>query len=249
MISASNELYGGKLAKLTYLSLADNSMSSVEDGVFTGLTSLLTLQLQGNRLTAVDSGLFKGLLMLSYLDLSENLLFSLDEDLFKDLKNLKHLRLDYNSIYYIPSNLFSELKALTFLKINNGVGDNALTDIGPKAFPAISPDFIKLQLGKSFSCKARSDYRNLLKFTDDFCTLVPGVVQSFKTFLKNNSGEGEGLTPGSRGQQSGGDERSTPGARDQSGEGEISNAGVAVPICVQVGVLALCLLVSLLGLC
>ncbi|XP_063902125.1 leucine-rich repeat-containing protein 15-like isoform X4 [Zophobas morio] len=325
----NEELYGGKLAKLTYLNLAHNSIRSVDNEVFAGLTSLLTLELQGNQLTTVDRQYFVGLEMLSYLDLSENflvslekdlfkdlknlkhlclngnhihdippnlfsglkaltfldlsknllvslekdlfkdlknlkhlclngnhihdippnlfsglkaltfldlsknLLVSLEKDLFKDLKNLKHLRLDYNSIYYIPSDLFSELKDLTFLKINNGVGDNAITDIGPKAFPAISPNFIKLQLGKSFSCKARSDYRNLLKFTDDFCTLETGTVQSFKTFLKDNSRENEGLTPGLRG---------------QSGEGEISNAGVAVPICVQVGVLALCLLISFLGL-
>jgi Leucine-rich repeat (LRR) protein len=226
------DLFSG-LKALTFLDLSENLLVSLEKDLFKDLKNLKHLCLNGNHIHDIPPNLFSGLKALTFLDLSENLLVSLEKDLFKDLKNLKHLRLDYNSIYYIPSDLFSELKDLTFLKINNGVGDNAITDIGPKAFPAISPNFIKLQLGKSFSCKARSDYRNLLKFTDDFCTLETGTVQSFKTFLKDNSREDEGLTPGLRG---------------QSGEGEISNAGVAVPICVRVGVLALCLLISFLGL-
>ncbi|XP_063902124.1 leucine-rich repeat-containing protein 15-like isoform X3 [Zophobas morio] len=222
-----------ELKALTFLDLSENFLVSLEKDLFKDLKNLKHLCLNGNHIHDIPPNLFSGLKALTFLDLSKNLLVSLEKDLFKDLKNLKHLCLNGNHIHDIPPNLFSGLKALTFLKINNGVGDNAITDIGPKAFPAISPNFIKLQLGKSFSCKARSDYRNLLKFTDDFCTLETGTVQSFKTFLKDNSRENEGLTPGLRG---------------QSGEGEISNAGVAVPICVQVGVLALCLLISFLGL-
>ncbi|XP_061192819.1 slit homolog 3 protein-like [Saccostrea echinata] len=78
--------------------LFGNSISTIEENAFNGLSSLLRLGLSFNRITAIEGNAFNGLSSLSSLYLSNNSITTIQENAFNGLTSL--------SILYINGNPF-----------------------------------------------------------------------------------------------------------------------------------------------
>ena len=96
-------------------------MSTLPEGVFSGLTALETLELGNNDLQALPAGLFSGLTSLETLALGHNDLEELPAGLFDGLINLGSLTLNYNLLTALPDELFSDLTKLKTLWLNNNL--------------------------------------------------------------------------------------------------------------------------------
>jgi len=69
-------------------------------------------------LTAIDEGAFTGLTSLSALDLSSNQLTTLPEGLFEGLASLSRLELTLNQLTTMPAGLFTGLTSLSALDLS-----------------------------------------------------------------------------------------------------------------------------------
>lgn len=109
---------GGELNNLSWISLSDNSITSISENAFIGLTNLNCLYLNNNKLTILN-GFVKSLTNnLKHLDLSDNLIAEIEKDVFKDLCSLQVLKLEMNKLTSIEHEWFSNLKDLTFLNLS-----------------------------------------------------------------------------------------------------------------------------------
>jgi hypothetical protein len=86
--------------KLQNIQLSNNTLGTVDLGVFVNLTSLQVLNLSGNSLDEnwIKSGIFRGLHSLIILDLSSNHISKIDGGLFQDLNALQVLNLGFNQV-------------------------------------------------------------------------------------------------------------------------------------------------------
>ena len=107
--------------------MSDNDLTSLDAGLFSGLTALTTLWLQRNDLTSLDAGLFSGLTALTTLWLQRNDLTSLDAGLFSGLTALTTLWLQRNQLTSLPDGLFDGLTALTTLTLFSNSADLSIT--------------------------------------------------------------------------------------------------------------------------
>ena len=112
------------------LSLARQSISTLQSGDFHGLTALNGLNLHDNWLTSLPTGLFRDLNAASWVRLSQNRLTEVDENAFSGLQNLGALNLDSNNLKTIPSELFAAHTILHTITLDN----NELTTITAGAF-------------------------------------------------------------------------------------------------------------------
>ena len=110
--------------------MAFNDLSSLDAGVFSGLTALTRLDLNNNGLGPLDAGLFSGLTALTKLYLDHNDLSSLPDGVFSDLTALSVLYLNHDDLSSLDAGLFSGLTALTDLYLNN----NALGSLPEELF-------------------------------------------------------------------------------------------------------------------
>ena len=129
------------------LTISGNSVTSLQEGDFAGLTNLGHLIITGTRLTTLPLNVFNGLDTISSINLYNNNQFNslpedifqpvrrllaaitiqntqlttLPEDLFDGMTNLEFLYLDNNQFTSLPVNLFDGLSLLTsvFLSGNN----------------------------------------------------------------------------------------------------------------------------------
>lgn len=83
---------------LTELNLSNNTIKSLPNGTFSGLTKLEVLILKDNFITAVDEFSFKGLDNLKILDLSNNQILELPTNILLLLKQLEKLNLENNNM-------------------------------------------------------------------------------------------------------------------------------------------------------
>ena len=148
---------------LSMLTLANNSLSSLDQTLFDGLSSLEKLDLSGNRLTSsqISKRLIKDLVKLTefylnhnqlthfqesenlfatvketlkVLKLNNNKINNLSKQIFKPLKNLIELDLSYNEIKTLDESTLAGLKRVEHLLL----GNNNLQTIHEKAFDPCS---------------------------------------------------------------------------------------------------------------
>jgi len=83
---------------LKTLNLANNRLTTLENGCFDGLTALQRLYIENNQLTTLQNGCFKELTALHILNLDNNQLSTLPNGCFDGLTALKWLYLSYNQL-------------------------------------------------------------------------------------------------------------------------------------------------------
>ena len=123
------------LLLLEYLSIADNGLTSLPDGIFSDdLTYLRYLKLNDNELTSLLEDVFDNLAGLRSLDLSSNRLAELPEGVFDNLTNLTSLSLDSNRVGEWPEGVFDNLSSLTSL----GLGYNGIEQVPDGLFDGLT---------------------------------------------------------------------------------------------------------------
>ncbi|KAK5650937.1 hypothetical protein RI129_001966 [Pyrocoelia pectoralis] len=106
-------------ARLSYLNLSFNSVSSLNSFSFKDMQSLDYLYLQNNLISDIPIGCFKNLDSLAVLDISTNNIYQLRVGVFEGLDLLKSLNISNNKISYIDETVFHPLDHLTELNISN----------------------------------------------------------------------------------------------------------------------------------
>ncbi|XP_059141628.1 leucine-rich repeat-containing protein let-4-like [Physella acuta] len=113
------------VSKLRHLRLADNALSSLQHGSFSGLGDLKMLDLAHNIIRRVDTHAFSGLLNLEVLRLDENDLYQLKREWFLSLTSLQRLHAGKNLVAWLENDTFNKLSRLQHLDLS----DNSLRDI------------------------------------------------------------------------------------------------------------------------
>ena len=126
-------IFGG-LDSLQRLEMPGNTLSTLREGVFSQLSSLTWLDLRNNGLTALPEGILSGLANLETLWLNGNSLTELPEDTFRDLSRLADLNLGSNSLTALPKGIFDGLNALQALKLH----ENSLMELPGGLFLELS---------------------------------------------------------------------------------------------------------------
>lgn len=83
--------------KVSFLSLTEDEIESVEPGAYKNLTKLEKLIMRHNKLKVIQRGVFTKLPLI-VLSLSDNLITTIEDSTFEQLPNLKKLHLDSNKI-------------------------------------------------------------------------------------------------------------------------------------------------------
>ena len=110
--------------------MSENSLTTLPEETFSGLSSLETLWLGGNSLTVLPENVFSGLSDLRILSLSGNALAGLPDGIFGGLNSLHQLWLGFNSLTSLPEGVFSGLSELEELNLST----NQLTSLPPGIF-------------------------------------------------------------------------------------------------------------------
>ncbi|XP_071142427.1 SCO-spondin-like isoform X3 [Mytilus edulis] len=117
----------------TRLALNQNKIQSIDATSLSGLTSLEMLFLEYNEISSIEDGAFSTLRSLVTLSIYDNKLTTIKTDTFKSLGSLRELLLESNEISSIEDGAFSTLSSLSLLNIN----DNKLTSIKPDTFKSL----------------------------------------------------------------------------------------------------------------
>uniref|UniRef100_A0A4W3GYA3 Uncharacterized protein n=1 Tax=Callorhinchus milii TaxID=7868 RepID=A0A4W3GYA3_CALMI len=118
----SNGIFRSQM-KLTYLDLSNNQVVLLPQ-TFKHLPQLNTLYLKNNKLRMLPTIVFSHLLELEVLDFSSNQLRSLPALFFANHHKLTDLRLDFNRLSHLASTLFAYQHALQYLTISgNNIGN------------------------------------------------------------------------------------------------------------------------------
>ncbi|VDI72859.1 Hypothetical predicted protein [Mytilus galloprovincialis] len=134
----------------TTLYLFGNSITSIEENGFKGLTSLQELFIESfpidqldvhsyrflyrNSITSIEENVFMGLTSLRELGVSGNSITSVEENAFEGLTSLQTLYLDGNNITSIEENVFEGLTSLQELDLSG----NSITSIAQNAFEGLT---------------------------------------------------------------------------------------------------------------
>nr|ABB21034.1 variable lymphocyte receptor A [Eptatretus burgeri] len=118
-----------RLSKLTYLSLDNNQLQTLPEGVFDQLVELDELYLQYNKLKSLPSKIFDSLTKLTWLSLQYNKLQSLPNGVFHNLPLLKELYLSYNQLRSVPNRAFDSLSNIKTLWLQSNPWDCSCKDI------------------------------------------------------------------------------------------------------------------------
>ena len=117
------------LHHLKWLDLSNNSIKIVEKGAFAGFGKLIKIYLQQNSISNLDDDVFSDLLMLKMLDLSRNSFSEIPKAVIQS--SVKHLLLDKNSINHLTSEFFCSMPSLEQLSLE----DNPINcDCGDEKF-------------------------------------------------------------------------------------------------------------------
>ena len=132
------------LSSLTELRLGRNQLSSLPVGVFDGLSALTQLWLYSNQLSSLPVGVFDGLSALTDLNLYSNQLSSLPVGVFDGLSALTRLILHQNQLSSLPVGVFDGLSALTDLNLQSRVVARipltvSLEKVADGQFKAVAP--------------------------------------------------------------------------------------------------------------
>jgi carboxypeptidase N regulatory subunit/peroxidase len=114
--------------------MANNQITSIENGVFQELTLLRFLNLSGNRIASIENRAFQGLSSLQVLGLHGNQITSLENEDFQGLSNLQGLGLSSNQITSIENGDFQGLGNLQTLVLHG----NQITSIDDEDFQGLA---------------------------------------------------------------------------------------------------------------
>ncbi|KAG8305466.1 hypothetical protein J6590_069358 [Homalodisca vitripennis] len=116
-----SSLIGGmfvSLWRLTVLDLHSNQLTRLANSSFNGLASLNGLHLQGNKIETIEPYAFYGLTSLKTLDLSNQRIHDIQADAFVGLRSLAGLDLSGNQISYLEHGSLRGMPNLLFLDIS-----------------------------------------------------------------------------------------------------------------------------------
>ena len=133
-VSTADAVTEAHLEAIPYLVLNNESISSLKEKDFEGLSSVSALWLQNNDLTSLPTNVFNGLVSLETIILNYNPLGSLPENVFNGLSSLKTLRLEGIQLRNLPPNIFSGLSKLEEIHINY----NRLTSLPDGVFSGLT---------------------------------------------------------------------------------------------------------------
>ena len=122
------------LTSLQGLDLSYNQLAELPEGIFDGLTSLQWLYLFNNQLAALPEGIFDGLTSLQSLTLSDNRLAALPEGIFDGLTSLQGIWLSGNQLAELPDGAFDGLTSLESLWLQ----DNQLAELPEGIFDGLT---------------------------------------------------------------------------------------------------------------
>jgi Leucine-rich repeat (LRR) protein len=105
--------------QMKMLDLANNKIKALEDGTFSGMSSLYGLSLAGNQLANLTNQTFANISQsLNMLNLARNSIESIERAAFQDMKELRALRLDNNNLGDL-NGLVSHLTSLNWLNVSS----------------------------------------------------------------------------------------------------------------------------------
>ena len=100
-------------ASLEVLRLYANSISSLHEDAFAGLTALTDLYLGNNSIFSLDADIFDGLSALEVLRLTENYIITIEDGTFEDTTALREIYLEYNYLSTLSKGTFAGPTALS----------------------------------------------------------------------------------------------------------------------------------------
>ncbi|XP_066995927.2 leucine-rich repeat transmembrane neuronal protein 4 [Anabrus simplex] len=107
------------ILELVVLVADNNSITSVGEHAFRGLSDLQFLHLSGNRLTNLHSQVFSHNPKIRHVDLTGNALHMPSDGPLLAANSLEWLDLDYCGLTIIPSSAFAKMPKLRYLNLNN----------------------------------------------------------------------------------------------------------------------------------
>ncbi|CAG0919297.1 unnamed protein product [Notodromas monacha] len=122
------------LSRLHTLDLCNNSLTRLEDAVFSGTTSLQYLDLSENILREINPGTFRPLGALRQLNLRKNELPSLPKDFIAGLWTLSAVDLSENGIENVQERAFNALPNVKEVDLSR----NRIVRVDPGAFEGLS---------------------------------------------------------------------------------------------------------------
>ena len=128
----------GGFTEVTRIAIRGTNLTTLPEGLFSGLTKLQYLQmgahrtvppsLNGNELSELPEGIFAGLIALEELNLGYNNLSELPSGIFAGLTALRKIFLDRNELTTLPEGLFSGLTVYGIYLEDNDLGEDGLPE-------------------------------------------------------------------------------------------------------------------------
>ena len=121
------------LYTLQALFMSHNSISHLNDDVFSTLTNLYTLDLSHNTMTTLDSGALRGLSVLTHLFLNDNSFEDISDKSFYNCSSLQKLSMSNNKLSKVP-------KAISYLTLlqNLDLSNNSIKELEQPNFRGLS---------------------------------------------------------------------------------------------------------------
>ncbi|KFQ32672.1 Matrix-remodeling-associated protein 5 [Mesitornis unicolor] len=140
-----------------------NSIQSIDENSFAGLTKLELLMIHGNDIQNIPNGALKDLVSLQVFKISYNKLKVIAGQTLQGLSSLMRLHMDHNRIEFIHPNAFNGLTSLRLVHLEG----NLLHQLHPSTFTTFMVlDYFKL-----------STVRHLYLSENDLRTLPAGMFQ------------------------------------------------------------------------
>ncbi|XP_069060717.1 matrix-remodeling-associated protein 5 isoform X1 [Pleurodeles waltl] len=112
------------------INLGFNSINSLSENSFAGLSKLELLMIHGNEIHAIPNGVFRDLSSLQVFKMSYNKLKVITSQTFQGLSGLMRLHIDHNKVEFIHPNAFIGLTSLRLLHLEG----NLLKQLHPYTF-------------------------------------------------------------------------------------------------------------------
>uniref|UniRef100_A0A8C8RVR0 Matrix remodeling associated 5 n=1 Tax=Pelusios castaneus TaxID=367368 RepID=A0A8C8RVR0_9SAUR len=123
------------------INLGFNSIQSISENSFAGLTKLELLMIHGNDIQNIPNGALKDLMSLQVFKISYNKLKVLTGHTLQGLSSLMRLHMDHNRIEFIHPNAFNGLTSLRLLHLEG----NLLQQLHPSTFSTFTVlDYFRL---------------------------------------------------------------------------------------------------------
>ena len=152
---------------LTVIILTDNSISSVHEYAFDGLSTLEEIHLSNNHIKVLEDGIFEGTPALQEIYMQHNLVSVLGEHTFDGPTNLDVIYLPFNRVSSIHKDTFDGLTALTDLNLQ----DNRISSLHKDTFDDLASVW-RLNLASNIISSLHKDTFNGL--TSMWLLLLPG---------------------------------------------------------------------------